>query len=119
MGDFRRLAVWQQAHAVAVAVYRVSAGWPPEERFGLTSQVRRAAVSVPSNIAEGTGRLSDRELCRFLRIARGSNQELLAQLLLAASLGFPSGPAHAQLVRDVGRVGAMLSTMLERMGRTS
>ena len=118
MGDFRRLEVWWLAHEAACEVYRLSAGWPHAERFGLTAQVRRAAVSVASNIAEGSGRMSDRELCRFLRIARGSNQEVLAQLLLAESLGFLQPTEAAALLRRVERVGAMLSGMLKRMGRT-
>ncbi len=118
MGDFRRLEVWRAAHEAAVTIYRHSACWPTDERFGLTSQIRRAATSVPSNIAEGTGRMSDRELCRFLRIARGSNQEVLAQLLLAESLGFVDGEELGRVARQVESVGAMLSAMLKRMGRT-
>ena len=72
MKDFRRLNVWQKAHASALNIYRTTKCFPDDERFGLTSQLRRAAISVPSNIAEGCGRQSDRELANFLNIAAGS-----------------------------------------------
>ncbi len=119
MGDFRRLEVWRAAHQAACEVYRLSASWPLDERFGLTSQIRRASVSVVSNIAEGAGRMSDRELCRFVRIARGSNQEVLAQVLIAESLGFLAPDEVTTLRRRVERIGAMLSGMLKRLGRTA
>ena len=74
--SFRDLKVWQKSMDLAVAVYALTKGFPREEAFGLTSQLRRSAVSVPSNIAEGQGRSNTREFQQFLRIARGSNCEL-------------------------------------------
>lgn len=76
MKDFRTLNVWQRACGLALDVYQHTAGFPVEERFGLTSQIRRSAVSVPSNIAEGCGRDGDREFARFLQVAMGSASEM-------------------------------------------
>jgi four helix bundle protein len=84
----RDLVAWQEAMHLAKRVYQVTALFPKEELYGLVSQMRRAAVSVPSNIAEGAGRGSDREFKQFLMIARGSLSELETQLLLAQELGF-------------------------------
>jgi four helix bundle protein len=83
MGDFRKLGAWQRAYKVALQIYHSTGGFPDHERYGLTSQLRRASVSVVSNIAEGTGRRNDRELARFLSIARGSVREFECQLLLS------------------------------------
>jgi four helix bundle protein len=84
--SFRDLKVWQKSMALTVAVYRLTHGFPREEMFGLTSQLRRSAVSIPSNIAEGHGRMNPREFKHFLLIARGSNSELQTQLEVAALL---------------------------------
>jgi four helix bundle protein len=83
---------------LATLIYKVTQGFPPDERFGLTNQLRRTAVSIPSNIAEGKGRLGTGELIQFLGIARGSTLEVQTQLELASMLGFgePVGIAHAQ-----------------------
>jgi four helix bundle protein len=83
----RDLGVWQRSMDLTLAVYRLTQGFPREEAFGLTSQMRRSAVSIPSNIAEGFGRMSRREFNRFLLIARGSNCELQTQLEISKALG--------------------------------
>ena len=88
MQDFRDLKVWQKAHNVVLAVYRASAEFPAAERFGLTSQLRRAAVSIPANIAEGCVRSSDADFARFLHISLGSASEVDYYLLLARDLKF-------------------------------
>ena len=88
------LMAWQEAMDVARTVYSLTGGFPHEERFGLTAQLRRAAVSVPSNIAEGCARGSSREMLRFLHIARGSLSELDTQLRLASDFGY-CDPAQA------------------------
>ncbi|WP_201312863.1 four helix bundle protein [Dyella sp. EPa41] len=82
------LRVWQDAMQLVARLYQATSGFPEDERFGLTSQIRRAAVSVPSNIAEGAGRGSAREFVRFLLVARGSLAELDTQLRIAQNLGF-------------------------------
>lgn len=86
--NHRELHAWQEAMALARAVYRITSGFPKEELYSLTSQMRRAAVSVPSNIAEGAGRGTDREFRQFLPIARGSLSELETEWLLAKDFGY-------------------------------
>src|SRR5882724_6453793 len=88
MAGYRELKVWQIGIRLTVRVYKVTAGFPSHELYGLTSQLRRAAVSIPSNIAEGHARGSSKEMARFCRIAKGSLAELETQLVLASELGY-------------------------------
>jgi four helix bundle protein len=83
-----KLEAWKKARELVVSVYRLSQAFPKEEMFGLTAQMRRAAVSIPSNIAEGAARTGDREFAQFLSIAKGSLSELETQLLIATDLGY-------------------------------
>lgn len=115
MRDFRRLQVWARSHRMALRVYKVSASFPRTEQFGLTSQMRRAAVSVPANIAEGCGRQGDPELRRFLSIAAGSACELQYHLLLAHDLGFIPTSTHAALDAEVSEVKRMLTAFLQKL----
>ena len=94
--SFRDLFVWQRAIELSLAVYKLTAQFPREEIYGLTSQIRRASVSVASNIAEGQGRKSRGEFLQFLGNARGSNFEVQTQLVLAGKLGYGT----ADLVRE-------------------
>lgn len=87
MKDFRNLRVWEKAHHLTLEIYRVTSAFPKEETYGLTSQIRRACVSIPANVAEGCGRDSEAELLRYLKIAMGSSSELEYELLLANQLG--------------------------------
>ena len=102
----RDLAAWREAVALVVAIYRQTASFPKEEAYGLTSQIRRAAVSIPSNIAEGAGRNSSRELLQFLGIACGSLAELDTQLELAVQLGYMD--SKDSVIGQTGRVGMLL-----------
>lgn len=86
MHNFQELIIWQKAMDVAMHVYKLSSEFPKEEKYGLTNQIRRSAVSVPSNIAEGAGRNTDGEFKNFLGIASGSSNELLTQLILSHRL---------------------------------
>jgi four helix bundle protein len=88
LGSYRELKVWQRAIELSVAIYKLTAEFPKEELYGLTSQLRRAAVSVASNVAEGYGRGSKGEFRQFVGIARGSILELQTQLVIAKQLGF-------------------------------
>jgi four helix bundle protein len=88
MKDFKELKVWVKAHQLTLAVYQATTTFPKEELYGLTSQMRRSAASIPTNIAEGCGRGSDDDFRRFLQIAMGSASELEYQLLLAHDLGY-------------------------------
>ncbi len=86
--SFRELLVWQRAIALTLEIYKLTKAFPKEEMFGLTSQLRRAAVSVASNIAEGQGRKTKGEFAQFLCMARGSNAEVQTQLVIARGLGY-------------------------------
>jgi four helix bundle protein len=105
--SYRDLVVWQKSMALARTVYQLSASWPSDERFGLISQVRRASVSIPANLAEGQGRIGTKEFTRFVAIAHGSLCELETELLLAEELGF-SDPSEFSackaLMEEIGRM---------------
>lgn len=115
--NFRDLIVWQKAMDLVEAVYGATSSFPADERFGLTSQIRRAVVSVPSNIAEGQGRRSSTEFVHFLSIAHGSLREVETQLLIAVRLKYldDSGAEDAFAVSDeVGRLLTGLTRSLEK-----
>ena len=103
MADFKRLAVWKSAHELVLQIYRQTAAFPRDERFGLTSQMRRAAVSIPANIAEGRGRDIDRDFARFITMSMGSVNELEYFLILAKDLGYHDSPRSAADLASVGR----------------
>ncbi len=119
MGNYRDLAAWKASQELAVVTYRVTDRFPSGERFGLTAQMRRAAVSIMSNIAEGAGRGTDAQFANFLRIARGSLYELETQGLLATRLGFGSDGAVGELL-DIGRqTGRLLHGLLRSIEGSS
>jgi four helix bundle protein len=111
--SFRDLLVWQRAIQLSVAIYRLTQGFPREELYGLSSQIRRASVSVPSNIAEGHGRLNTGEYRQFLGIARGSNFELQTQLEIARALGFGKSELLDEAEGLSHEVGKMIHGILE------
>jgi four helix bundle protein len=115
MHDFRRLKVWQKAHSLTLSVYRVSASFPADEVFGLTAQMRRAAVSIGSNLAEGAGRNSDRDFARFVRIAEGSCHEFESDLLLARDLGYFPAKVFQKLDSDRDELRRMLMALRKRL----
>ena len=90
MSDYKKLLVWQKGIELAEEIYKITKLLPDDEKFGLSSQMRRAAISIPSNIAEGQSRHSKKEFIHFLRIAQGSNSELETQLILCENLSFLS-----------------------------
>jgi four helix bundle protein len=108
MQDFRNLNVWQKAHALTLAVYRATSSFPYEERFGLTSQLRRSCASVPANLAEGTGRTRDTEFAQFVNVAMGSACETDYHLLLSRDLVYLSDSTYQTLVVQVREVKRML-----------
>lgn len=113
--SFRDLKVWQRAMDLTLVVYRLTQGFPREEVYGLTSQLRRCAVSVPSNIAEGQGRLNTREFKQFLGIARGSNCELQTQLEIARKLGFGDLRLIDEAESLAHEIGRMIFTILGKL----
>jgi len=110
--SFRDLTVWQRSIRLATAIYRLTRGFPREEIYGLTSQIRRAAVSISSNIAEGQGRLSKGEFRQFLGIARGSNFELQTQLEIARNLEIGNRALIDEAESLSHEVGKMLYALL-------
>jgi four helix bundle protein len=112
MATYRDLIAWQKAMSLAEGVYAITRAFPKEEQFGLTSQLRRAGVSVPSNIAEGHGRLSVSEFDRFLRIALGSVREVETQLILSGRLRYATSDLIEALVHDAEEVGRIINGLL-------
>ena len=108
MRPHEKLEVWSRAVDYVVMIYRTTDGFPKEEKFGLTSQIRRAAVSVPANIAEGAGRESPREFAHFLSNAQGSASELATELLIAHRLRFLSEKDYSQLNSELDNIGRMI-----------
>jgi four helix bundle protein len=117
--NYKDLRVWDEAHRLTLAVYKVTQAFPKEERFGLTSQIRRASASIAANLAEGCGRRSDGEMGRFVQIAMGSGTELSYHLLLAKDLGFVTNEQHAQLNATVEGVLRMLSALSAKVRNPS
>lgn len=113
--NFRDLKVWNKAHSLTLAVYRYTEVFPSSERYGLTSQMRRAAASIPANIAEGCVRSTDADFARFLHIALGSASELEYLVLLARDLRFLADAAHDAMTTDTQEVKRMLSALIARL----
>ena len=119
MRPFQELVVWQKAHQLVLDVYRDSNALPDEERFGLRSQMRRSAASVPANIAEGSARNTDGEMRHFLGIAFASATELEYHLLLAKDLAYISPDTHSHLDTRLAEVKRMLNAFIHRLQRNS
>ena len=113
--SFRDLAVWQRAVAMSLEIYKLASVFPDSGRFGLTNQLRRAAVSVTSNIAEGYGRSTRGEYLQFLGHARGSNSELETQLIIARELGFGSKQMLHKAETSCNEVGRMLGALMKSL----
>ena len=115
MRNLRTLTVWQKSHTLTLLIYKVSKAFPKEELYGLTSQIRRSAISLPSNISEGCGRLSDKELSHFLVIANGSANELEYQLLLAKDLEYISLPIYESIYNQLIEIKKMLNAFIKKL----
>ena len=109
----KELLVWQKGIALAAELHQLTRSFPSDEVYGLTSQMRRAVVSIPSNIAEGYGRGSSKELIRFLRIALGSASELEAQVILAHKFEYLSDEQAKQLLDKIVEITRMLSALIK------
>ena len=119
MQDYRQLKVWQKSHSLVLRIYSATATFPELERYGLTSQMRRAAASVPANIAEGCGRAGAAELRQFLYIAVGSATELEYFLLLARDLRFLTEKQQEALDASVREIKRMLTGLIQRVEQSS
>lgn len=116
-GGYRELIAWQKAMTLVVEVYDATSDWPKHELYGLTSQVRRAAVSIPSNIAEGHGRSGSREFAHHASIAFGSLCELETQLLIGERLGYSDAAALASPTSTLNEVRRLLRGLLRSLDR--
>ena len=119
MQDFRNLKVWEKSHTFVLAVYGATQNFPKSEAFGLTSQIRRASVSIPSNIAEGCGRGSDADFARFVQMSLGSAFEVDYQLLLSRDLNYLPQDQYNLLFAQASEVKRMLNSLLQKLKANS
>lgn len=115
ISDYKDLVVWQKAMTLAEMVYKLTESFPKEEIYGLTSQMRRAAVSIPSNIAEGNSRFYSKEYSHFLSIANGSKAELETQLILSVNIGYTDKNKIIPLLDLSSEIGKILVTILRKL----
>ena len=113
--NYKDLKVWQKSYQFCLEVYRITKGFPKEEIYGLTSQIRRSAVSIPSNIAEGYGRKTTPEYIRSLYVAYGSNCELETQILLSYDLGYIKNEYMEKIQEDIGEIERMLKALIRSL----
>jgi four helix bundle protein len=115
MKDFHELKVWQKAHQLTLAIYQITASFPREELYGLTSQLRRSSSSIPANLAEGCGRNGDADFARFCSIAMGSASELEYHLLLARDLKLIRPKDCEELAQRATEVKRMLTALIQKL----
>ncbi len=115
MRDFKDLIVWERSHRLALALYRATDTFPKHEVFGLSSQIRRAGASVPTNLAEGCGRWGDGDMGRFVQIAMGSASEVAYLILLARDLGYLPAHEYEHLAVEMDEVRRMLTVFYKRV----
>ncbi len=116
MHKYRELKVWQRAMVFVVEIYRESQEWPSEERFGLISQIRRAATSIPLNIAEGSGNDSNDEFCRFLQYSLRSTYEVMTAIDIARGLHFLPDTRADSLLEEANEIAAMIVGLMKHLG---
>ena len=114
--DTNKLIVWQKSHELVLKIYEITKSFPKDEQFGLTSQIRRAVVSIPSNIVEGKARGSNKDYKRFLLIARGSLEEVKYQLLLAKDLKYIDEVSYKENLKPADETGKMLNGLINKLG---
>ena len=119
MPDFSKLKVWQKAHNYTVNLYKITKDFPSDERFGLTNQIRRASVSIESNISEGCGRNGDKEFSRFLDIAQGSAYEVKCQIFIARDLGYLDSSKSQLLTDKINEISRMINALNQKLKANS
>ncbi len=115
MKDFRTLKVWEKAHAIVLEVYKITTQFPTDERFGMISQMRRSAASIPTNIAEGCGCGTDLEFARFAQISMRSACELEYQFILTRDLGYLPDTTYTPMETRIIEVKRMLTALMQRL----
>jgi four helix bundle protein len=117
MRPHEKLEVWTKAVELVITIYRNTSTFPKEEKFGLTSQIRRAAVSIPANIAEGAARQGSKEFLHFLSIAQGSTSELETELLIAQRLGYLEPQVHEAMYAELNAIARMIVGLSQHLKR--
>lgn len=115
MRDYKKYTVWQKSHQLTLDVYKATSLFPKEELFGLTSQIKRSSSSIPMNIAEGCGRNSDKDFCRFLYIAFGSANELEYQIILSVDLKYIDDTIGHPILTQIEEVKKMLNGLISKL----
>ena len=115
MKDFKELEIWKRSHKLTLEIYRATQNFPKEEVYGLTSQIRRAVSSIPTNIAEGCGRRTNAELTNFLNIASGSASEVEYEILLAKEVGYITAEQYDAWTKEIGEIRSMLAAYMKRL----
>lgn len=115
MRDYKKYLVWQKSHQLTLEIYKVTRSFPKEEMFALTSQMKRSSSSIPTNIAEGCGRSSDKDFCRFLYISYGSANELEYQIILSIDLQFLNSEDGENLLRQIEEIKKMLNGLIMKV----
>ena len=115
MRNFKELKIWQKGFDIAVKSFRLIGAFPKEEKFGLSSQITKSAVSISSNIAEGSSRLSEKDYCRFIEISLGSTFELETQLLIAKAVNFGNTELGSEILRDLDEEEKMLISFMNKL----
>lgn len=115
MRDYKKFSVWEKSHQLTLDVYKVLPTFPKDEMFGLTSQIKRSSSSIPTNIAEGCGRNSDKDFCRFLYISFGSANELEYQIFLSIELNFLEKEQGQILLKQIEEVKKMLNGLIIKL----
>jgi len=118
MRPHHKLEAWNKALELVTDVYKQTEAFPKEERYGLTSQIRRAAVSIPANIAEGAARFSQREFAHFLSNAQGSASELETELIISHRLGYLDERSFSQLIEQLERIGRLITGLSKSVSQT-
>ena len=118
MIDYRKYIVWQKSHQLVLDLYRVTATFPKSEQFNLISQINRASLSIPTNIAEGCGRETQKELIRFLYISSGSAHEIDYLLLVSKDLNFIDENLYNKLNSDINEIKKMLAALIRKVAET-
>lgn len=115
MQNYKELLVWKKSHELTLSVYKTVSAYPKEETYNLVSQLKRASSSIATNIAEGTGRFSQKDLAHFLQMALGSSLEVEYLFLLSKDLGFMSNETYIQLEKEINEIKAMLISLIKKI----
>lgn len=115
MQNYKDLKVWEKAHKLTLEIYKISQNFPPSETYGLTSQMRRCSLSIPSNIAEGCGKMTSADFANFLQIALGSSNETEYFLILSKDLNYLPEDKFIEMERSVNEIKAMLISLIKKV----